>query len=323
MRVKVWSLIGKTSVVASGLTVLTAVTLLSLAAEYTSLGDRLSHFTFYWALLALSLVVLASLGKRWILCAVGGLLFAVHAVPVLRLWLPDSDVPSPSVNAVEITVVSANLYVNNARQPEAVAKLMELSPDLLVLMEVGDRWQPALRPILARFAYTVGTDGDFWLLSRYPLRLAARTEIGGGGLSPLLEATLVAGDSAIRVVAIHAPTPRGAARLAQQRRQATDYARALNRDGAARCRMLIGDFNTTPFSKEFRHILKTTGLRDSSRGCGYHPTWGPRLPKEPLLPWLGVPIDHALVSDQVLVKERRVGTMPGSDHRYQETRLRF
>lgn len=291
-----------------------------------SLGDRLSHFTFYWALLALGLVVWALVGRKWLLCAWAGILLAVHTVPVASLWLPDAHVPAVSEKHAELTVVSANLYVENRRKSEAVAKLMELSPDLLVLTEVGAEWRSELNTVFEKFPHSLGTNGGLWLLSRYPLRMAACTEMEAAGSeksNAMLEATVIVSGSAIRVVAIHAPTPRGSARIRQQWSQATDYALALQRDEKSTCRMLIGDFNTTPFSAVFRHIAKTTALRDASKGYGYHPTWGPRLPREPMLPWLGIPIDHALVSEQILVKERRLGEMPGSDHRFQQMKLWF
>lgn len=311
---------------ASGAAILAAVTALCFLGEYLSLGDRLSHFPIYWALFALVIVVCSLFGKRWKLCALGGLLFLVHAVPVASLWVPEDLVPSASERVAELIVVSANLFSDNARKPEALAKLMELSPDVLVLMEVTGEWQAVLKPVFEKFPHTLGTGEGTWLLSRHPLRMAQCTEMKAAGsaeFSALSEATVIVSGSAIRVVAIHALTPRGSARIARQWNQATDYAQALQRDKDAPNQMLIGDFNTTPFSAVFRHIVHTTGLRDSSKGRGYHPTWGPRLPKEPMLPWLGIPIDHALVSDQVLVEDRRVGEMPGSDHRYQQLKLRF
>lgn len=320
------SLIAGIFSVSFGAAVLAAITALCFSGEQLSAGDRLSHFPLYWALLAFGIVVRALFRKRWLLSAFGGILFLVHAVPVASLWLPPDHAPAPAPQAAELTIVSANLYANNRRKPEAVAKLMELSPDILVLMELGNEWQSALKPVLEKYPHTLGTGGATWLLSRHPLRMAVRTDMkapGSARYDVLLEATVLAPGSAIRVVAIHPPPPRGSARIAQHRSQASDYALALQRDKEVPHRILIGDFNTSPFSAVFRHIVQTTGLKDASKGRGYHPTWGPRLPREPMLPWLGIPIDHALVSDQILVVERRVDKMPGSDHRYQQMTLRF
>jgi endonuclease/exonuclease/phosphatase (EEP) superfamily protein YafD len=85
----------------------------------------------------------------------------------------------------------------------------------------------------------------------------------------------------------------------------------------------MGDFNTTAFSPTFRFILSQTGLRDTARGKGYTPTWGPRMPDEPWLPWFGIPIDHVLVSDSVRVLAREIGPPLGSDHRWILTQLAF
>ena len=299
---------------------------LSFSGEHLSVGDRLSHFRFYWAVLALGMLVVSVLRKRWIAAVVAGALLPIHAFPVVALWMPGDRIPPSSENKFRLNVVSANLYANNARKSEAVAKLMELFPDVLVLLEVSPAWRPALAPVVETYPHKIGMDGSIWLLSRHPLRLAQRTRMKSafsGELEPLLEVTAIVAGSAIRVVAIHAPRPTGAAMIAQQRNQANDYTLALNRDKDAPHRILIGDFNTSPFSGVFRHIVQTTGLKDTSKGRGYHPTWGPRLPEEPLLPWLGIPIDHAFVSERVAVMQRRVEKMPGSDHRYQQLTVSF
>lgn len=310
----------------TGAAILAVLSALCFTGERLSVGDFLSHFPAYWALLALGFALCAAVKRRWVFCAVGAGLFFIHAVPVVSLWLPDRRAPSSSEKAATLTVVSANLYASNARKPEALAELMKLSPDVLILIEIGREWRTVLKPILGNYPHGVGTGGTIWMLSRHPLRRTASTEIRMPGLassSPMLEATVMVTDSAIRIVGIHATRPKGSVGIAQQRNQAADYVQAFERDSEARHRLLIGDFNTTPFSAVFRHIVQITGLRDASKGRGYQPTWGPRLPREPMLPWLGIPIDHALVSEQVLVEDRRIGEMPGSDHRYQQMKLRF
>lgn len=238
-----------------GVAFLVAVSALILVGQHTCLGDRLSHFALYWAILAMGLTVRALLKKRWFIGGFGGIVFLLHAVPVASLWLPDDPTAALSEKAAELTVVSANLYANNARKPEALAKLLALSPELLVLMEVGTEWEPVLKPLLDKFPHTLGTEGGTWLLSRHPLRLAKRTEMkvaGSATPNALLEATVLVSNSAIRVVAVHAPTPRGSVRVAQQWNQAAEYSLALRRDKDARHRMLIGDLNTTAFSAVFR-----------------------------------------------------------------------
>lgn len=305
---------------------LAAVTAVCLFGGGGSISDRVSHFTFYWACAGFLLGLLALLRRRWLSALVCGLLATAHAVPVLCLWLPDAQSLGSSEGGQRLSIVSANLYAGNRRKPEALARLMELNPDVLLVMEIGREWRTVLKPLVERYPHRVGTDGTIWLLSRCPLRQTWSGETAresGVSASPIIEATVLTPHSSLRIVGIHATRPTGAAGIAQQTRQASGYVKALGRDGDAPHRLLIGDFNTSPFSEVFRHIVQTTGLRDAAQGRGYQPTWGPRLLREPLLPWIGIPIDHALVSKSVTVEAWSIGAMPGADHRYQQLTLRF
>jgi len=72
--------------------------------------------------------------------------------------------------------------------------------------------------------------------------------------------------------------------------------------------VLAGDLNTTPFSGVFTRFVRDSGLRDSNLGFGISPTWMRKTP------WFAIPLDHVLVSDDLLVYDRRLGPACGSDH---------
>ena len=72
--------------------------------------------------------------------------------------------------------------------------------------------------------------------------------------------------------------------------------------------VLIGDFNTSPWSLAFKRLLRHSGLKSAADGFGYQPTWPAQWP------WLGIPIDHCLVSDGVVVREFSTAGPTGSDH---------
>lgn len=72
--------------------------------------------------------------------------------------------------------------------------------------------------------------------------------------------------------------------------------------------MLLGDLNTTPWGHAFRWLVTESELRDTSCGVGFQWSW-------PASFWPPViPIDHALVSEDVRVLDRRMGPSIGSDH---------
>ena len=303
-------------------------------------GDRCQHFRLYWLLLACLLILSAVWRKFWGMASLACVLGLTHLWPVLQLWRPDSTQLQLTGQSSSISLVSANLYAHNRRQPEAVAKLLALDGDVVFLMEVSPQWRNALQELLQKYPFQVGLGDTEWLLSRVPWQNAAATALNPGMLQPWADSvrwktgmpwcenTLVQADflirgRSIRVLGLHPGIPSNSDRLAQQFSQANMYAAHLGAEPVVPARVLIGDFNTTPFSGVFAEITSITGLRNGAAGNGYHPSWGPRLPNEPWLPWLGIPIDHTLVSPQVEVTKLELGEMPGADHRWQRVELRF
>jgi endonuclease/exonuclease/phosphatase (EEP) superfamily protein YafD len=72
--------------------------------------------------------------------------------------------------------------------------------------------------------------------------------------------------------------------------------------------ILMGDLNMTEFSAHFKDFLQKTQLKDSRQGFGSQTTW------KKSGSWLGLAIDHCLVSPNFQVLQRKVGKDVGSDH---------
>lgn len=66
-------------------------------------------------------------------------------------------------------------------------------------------------------------------------------------------------------------------------------------------KILIGDFNTAPYSPYFKRLQKISGLKNSMLGHGITGTWPSFLPRP-----LRIPIDHVLISDQIEILRRDV-----------------
>lgn len=73
--------------------------------------------------------------------------------------------------------------------------------------------------------------------------------------------------------------------------------------------ILIGDLNLTPWSKRYKHFLEASRTQDSMVGYGIQNSWAEVVPQ-----WMGLPIDHALVSNGLNVIERQTTSVEGSDH---------
>ena len=81
--------------------------------------------------------------------------------------------------------------------------------------------------------------------------------------------------------------------------------------------VVLGDFNTTPWSVRFSQFLERSALSESPFGRGLTATW---MSKNPLF---GLPIDHVLVGRDIHVLDQEVGTDIGSDHYPIAARLAF
>ncbi|MEZ0386229.1 MAG: endonuclease/exonuclease/phosphatase family protein, partial [Verrucomicrobium sp.] len=311
----------------------------------------LVHFPVYWAPLALCLALVLAFMRRWWWAVGACLLSAGFAAQVATLWMPfqnetttatQQDVPSQQ----PLTVLSFNVFKNNRQHAVVLAALQKEQADVVYLTEMTAEWFTALAPLEKDYPHRVGKSGhNDWLLSKHPLENAevvaltfeaaqtVNATAGAKGEPPpqqyngswsrdeMLVATVVAYGTKVRIGGIHPPTPTNASRLVQQRASIALYAQGLIADPAAEARLLIGDFNTSSFSPTFRLLQDATGLRDTARGYGYRPTWGPRLPRDPWLPWCGIPIDHILASPNITTLAHEVGPPLGSDHRWVKARL--
>ena len=72
--------------------------------------------------------------------------------------------------------------------------------------------------------------------------------------------------------------------------------------------VVVGDLNTTSWSHHFKDFIEKMKLRDSREGYGLQISW------PAMFPFLGITIDHCLVSRNILVLNRKIGPDIGSDH---------
>jgi hypothetical protein len=108
------------------------------------------------------------------------------------------------------------------------------------------------------------------------------------------------------LVATHPVPPIGAEGSRLRDEQIAALAEFIRKDARPEM-VLVGDLNATLWSHGFR-LLTAVGLRDARRGYGLSPTWMRSLP------WIALPIDHALVGEAVEVIDYQVLDSAGSDH---------
>jgi len=237
---------------------------------------------------------------------------AVLLATLLHLvWLlPDlvrSPRPVPAGRPVRVLLL--NVLSSNDRFDDVRRLIADTNPDIIALAEIRQNWLDELAPALVAYPHR----HEYPRTDNFGLALYARDELGpltGGveyaGAFPSIVATVGADPTtALGIVLTHPMPPMSGDyhRLLEEQLVAVGVrARALS----ARA-IILGDFNATPWSRPFRRIVEASGFCDSRAGFGLQTSWGPAI--------MQIPIDHALVSCNIGVRDRRIERDVGSDHR--------
>ena len=293
-----------------------ALAVLTLAGVIAGYGgtivyalDTMAHLRAHLGLVALGTGLFAAILWNWqvVFISASALLLSLAGLGVL--W---QTPPAPG-QGPQITVMTANLCSLNT-QPEAMrAALATIDADILVTNETTKTVQRGVGALTDRYPYrlALSTTGETLrtvLWSRFPMRdgrLLLHDGITPTGAHAVIE---VAPGVEIGVLGVHfAHGIRG-----NQRKQVDALSMLAER--LPETRIVLGDFNATPWSLAVRRAERLTGTRALING--FHPTWfGPcradvsarRIP-------LGLPIDHILVSPGIGTRVLRTVPIPGSDH---------
>lgn len=182
--------------------------------------------------------------------------------------------------------------------------LTEAKPDVLVLHEVSPDYAKGLDALNAYpFRHLVPRNDPFGMavLSRLPIAQVQTVEDDDG--LEHIEAQLDWNGQQIRLTAWHPMPPISQYDHTKRNHQLQSLAKAAKASGQPA--IVAGDLNATPWSNAFSN-LDQVGLR---RASGLAPTW-PAVGHG----WMGIPIDHVLVTPQWSVVKQEVGPYLGSDH---------
>ena len=289
---------------------LAIVSVASFFGQWVWWLDVLANFRaqFVVGLVVLSLSLLLTRFRR-----TGIAMFAVaviNLIPVLPLYVGspgDSEPGAPSIR-----VMSFNLLSDNERFGEVIDYVRTVDPDLVLLHEASRPWEVAVEA--ADLGYDVirpwADDLVFGTLVLIRGEEIDAVTFGFAAAQPRavqLTYRPTGWPEGIEVLSTHAlaPTEKERADLRNAQLQfAADW--ATDRSGP---RLVVGDFNATPWSWPFRDLMDEAELRNSQIGFGLQPSF-PTTSNV----ILRVPIDHLLHSEHFVIRDRRLGPDLGSDH---------
>ncbi len=284
-----------------------AASLIGRLGAYFWLADLAAHFSgFYFLLSLLAMPVLLAAGRRWMALLAGAVLLFNAGV-----LLPVRPAPTGACDT-PLTVLQANVHGSetSAEQFATWWAAQDLDADILALLEVPPAWQPWLHSQQWLYPFQVGVLRDdpfgIWVLSRQPGRLTVHIATGE---IPWVRLALApaARRPHLEVLVVHPPPPINAELSAWRNQQLTDLLTPTTA-----LRVVVGDFNLTPWSPWNAMLLDHSQLLDAGAALPPAGSWPAMLPS-----WIALPIDRTWVSAGISVVARRVLPIPGlpSDHR--------
>lgn len=251
----------------------------------------------FWALAILSVSVVTQI---------------VHLGRYLPLWHVQSVEPTAADRAMagrSVTFMTANVRQSNEAHDQLVAAVRANEPDILMVLEVNDRWAKALEPLHDDYPHRVICPQDngygMALLSTLPLEETEVRELVVDAV-PSIRATVRLCDARFRLYVVHPEPP-----VPQQHTEGRDaelsHVAFEARDDPLPV-VVSGDLNDVAWSVTTRRFQQVSRLLDPRIGRGFYNTYHAGIP---LLRW---PLDHLFHSAHFrLLKMRRLPAI-GSDH---------
>ena len=266
--------------------------------------DLISHFRLQYTFIGAfgAIWFIAQRQYRW---SVPGLLCcALNIYAFLPLY---GGGTKPALGATK-TLLMLNVYTANPEKDAVVSAIEALHPDVIVGVEVDEKWRAALGK-LSTLPHQIFLPRDdnfgIGILSNEPLQ-HAECRVWVTGLPPMCRAELQWLGTQFALLGIHTVPPRSPNGFASREQQLQLVRESLAKETLPM--VVAGDLNTSMWSPGYRRFMAGSRLKQSRNGFGVIPTW------PSVFPLLRVPIDHALFSDEFQIVDISRVTVPGSDH---------
>lgn len=302
-----WSL---SALVAGGL-IATAVAFLG---DWNWYADLFSHLRPQYLVVFGLAAACAAAGRRWVTFGLAITGLSANLIAVAPHALPLARGDAPFSTGRPWTFVSLNLLHGNQDVAAVLNYLRSQPADVVILQEVSERWATSLERLddlyPHRFTHPRKDGFGLALFSREkPLEISFEL-VGDRRPTDLVVLAEFARDGRrISVAGVHADKPDKEWKTLTRRAYLDDVRNwAAAKAGADEPVLVIGDFNTTPWSTSFRRFEKESQLLDTSRGTIFEASWNVWRPDRLL-------IDHAFISRHWQLLRREIGPDVGSDHR--------
>jgi endonuclease/exonuclease/phosphatase (EEP) superfamily protein YafD len=226
-----------------------------------------------------------------------------------------------------VRILQVNVNCANTQYAKVVDYIVKQSPDIVLVEELTPDWQAELTRRLPQypFRYAIARPdptgiGEF---SRLPMENLHQLTLSTDWY-PGVQFQVRQGPRMLNVIHVHLPGPTNGHNFACQNAAMTSLARVAA--VTERPLLIAGDFNATPWTRQFQAMLDAAAVQTTCTSKGLHSTWpsailahhwfGQKiaLPSGPLSVAWRIPIDQFLISNSIVLSKLKVGSYVGSDH---------
>jgi endonuclease/exonuclease/phosphatase (EEP) superfamily protein YafD len=280
--------------------------LASLLARYDWRADLLTHFQE--PAFAVSICAVIALAWRHRILAVAFAVLALFQLLALMRYEGRNPVPADPYGLSRLHIVMANVMAFNEDHARLAEVIQTEKPDIVGLVEVTRSWIDDLADVRRQYPYRVevpiGSRGLALWFRQPPLSIDPPVVLTPNG-NAVLHAQVQLGGRPRHLWLVHPPNPLDYRGRHGSNSELTALATRISQTSGSK--LVIGDLNRTDGSPFFREFLRISGLRDSRLGFGRQPSW-------PVWSPYRIAIDHAFLSSDLAVVDRRLGPDIGSDH---------
>lgn len=285
---------------------LALITLFSLLAAHHWTADLLCNFRVQFVLLFALATFCLLLFRHW----KTAFLFAIFLViNMFFIWdyLPTK---TPIHSDKSLRIMSANVLSTNPNHEGMAETIAKGNPHVVAIIEaspeIAEYFEASAADYPYRHFHAQKDNFGIGIMSRVPLGKVETLQSEPFGI-PSYRISFEHENKTYQLITTHPIPPIGSTKTLNRDIQLLQMSESFTQ---SENRILMGDFNMTPWSPRFQKILTQGNLVDSGTGFGLNPTWT-------VFPTLlgGIRIDHILVGPAIKINNHQILEIPGSDHR--------
>lgn len=306
------------------------------------LFDLIGHFKVHLLILSIILILPTYKIRNRIITACVVISLILNIYEVGPWFFPKSQATNEGTS---VKLITANVKFNNDNSEPLLSLIEKENPDIIFLQELNEKWTKNLEPLETSYPYQFIEDpkNEFGIgiWSTTPLTNKEIINTGQFKTPSILAQTNINGKT-IQLITLH-PNPPISKDLFESRNAMFDELENMIHTTTLPI-VMGGDFNTTMWSPTYKKLIKNSQLANTRKGFGIEGTWpigkanyqnfiniqkGQKKGTDLIPRWIvekhpiKLPIDHVLVSPEIIVENTKAGPKIDSDHLPLITELRI